>query len=128
MVDSSRYQDWIQKAKKDINAALILKEHDCGNDLVSFHCQQAIEKLLKGYIIYKINKIVEGHSLVYLCKICMNFNPELKKYIKDCAFVNQYYIETRYPSEDTIEVSDEEAQECIKISKEIFQLIENDIK
>ncbi|MDN5302957.1 MAG: hypothetical protein PWQ60_2471 [Thermoanaerobacteraceae bacterium] len=88
MVDSGRYQDWISKAKKDINAAIILKEHDCGNDMVAFHCQQAIEKLLKGYIIYKINKIVEGHSLVYLCKICINFNPKLKNHIKDCAFVN----------------------------------------
>lgn len=53
MVDTLRYSDWISNAKRDLNAANILLEHECGNDLVAFHCQQCVEKSLKSYLIAK---------------------------------------------------------------------------
>lgn len=37
MVDSLRHKDWLEKAKRDIKAAKVLKENDCGNDIVAFH-------------------------------------------------------------------------------------------
>lgn len=43
MVDSKRYNDWLEKAERDIKSAKILKQNDCGNDVVAFHSQQAIE-------------------------------------------------------------------------------------
>ncbi|MDK2877390.1 MAG: hypothetical protein PWR06_106 [Thermoanaerobacteraceae bacterium] len=48
MVDSIRYNDWLEKAERDIKAARVLKQNDCGNDIVAFHCQQAIEKALNS--------------------------------------------------------------------------------
>ena len=47
MGDSLRYKDWFEKAAHDLRGAEILMEHDGGNDLVAFHCQQAMEKMLK---------------------------------------------------------------------------------
>jgi HEPN domain-containing protein len=44
MVDSLRYKDWLEKSQKDLNAAIILQQNECGNDIVAFHCQQSIEK------------------------------------------------------------------------------------
>lgn len=41
MGDSLRYKDWFEKAAHDLRGAEILMEHDGGNDLVAFHCQQA---------------------------------------------------------------------------------------
>ena len=46
MGDSLRYKDWFEKAAHDLRGAEILMEHDGGNDLVAFHCQQAMEKML----------------------------------------------------------------------------------
>lgn len=46
-----------------------------------------------------------------------------KVYHKDCGFVNQYYIETRYPADNSLIVSDYEAKECIKISEEIYKSV-----
>lgn len=123
MVDSQRYKDWLEKSFRDIKSAKILKENDCGNDIVSFHCQQSIEKALKGFLLCMRNEIVEGHSLIYLCKESSRINMEFKRYLKDCAFVNQYYIETRYPADIPLIVSEEEAEECIKIAEEIYDLV-----
>ena len=48
---SLRYKDWFKKAAHDLRGAEILMEHDGGNDLVAFHCQQAMEKMLKGWLL-----------------------------------------------------------------------------
>lgn len=125
MVDSLRHKDWLEKAKMDIKSAEVLKEHDCGNDVVAFHCQQAIEKSLKAFLIFRKNGVVEGHSLIFLCKEVIKYDSIFKKYIKDCAFVNQYYIETRYPSDTPLIVTNEEAEECINIARSIFQDVNN---
>jgi HEPN domain-containing protein len=123
MVDTLRYKDWIEKAERDIKSAKILKEHECGNDVVAFHSQQAVEKSLKAYLISKGEGIVSGHSLIYLCKVSEKHNSDFKKYIKDCGFLNQYYIETRYPADNPLIVSDYEAEECVKIAEEIYNLV-----
>lgn len=123
MVDTLRYKDWIEKAERDIKSAKILKEHDCGNDVVAFHCQQSVEKSLKAYLISKGEGIVSGHSLIYLCKLSEKHNSEFKKYIKDCGFLNQYYIETRYPADNPLIVSDYEAEECIDIAEKVCKTV-----
>ncbi|MBN1050093.1 HEPN domain-containing protein [Clostridium botulinum] len=123
MVDTLRYKDWIDKAERDIKSAKILKEHECGNDVVAFHCEQAVEKSLKAYLIFKGEGIVSGHSLIYLCKVSEKHNNDFKQYIKDCGFLNQYYIETRYPADNPLIVSDYESEECVKIAEEIYRIV-----
>lgn len=51
MGDSLRYMDWFEKAAQDLRGAEILMAHEGGNDLVAFHCQQAMEKALKGWLL-----------------------------------------------------------------------------
>lgn len=123
MVDSLRYNEWLEKAGSDLKSAKVLKQNDCGNDAVAFHCQQAIEKSLKGYLLKQTRQIVEGHSLIYLCKESINYNTEFKMWLKDCAFVNQYYIETRYPADVPLVISDDEANECISIAEKIYKMV-----
>lgn len=123
MVDSKRYYEWLEKAQKDLKSARILKEHDCGNDTAAFHCQQAIEKALKAYLLYKTKELQEGHSLIFLCKVASTHNLEFKKFIKDCAYINQYYIETRYPADNPIFITEEEINECLDITNVVVNKI-----
>jgi HEPN domain-containing protein len=127
MVDSLRYNEWLEKASRDIKSAKVLKENDCGNDVVAFHCQQAVEKSLKGYLLKQTMQVAEGHSLIYLCKEASAYNLSFKKHIKDCAFVNQYYIETRYPADMPLIVSDDEVNECISIAEKIYKMVTENI-
>ncbi|MEL7597225.1 MAG: HEPN domain-containing protein [Clostridiaceae bacterium] len=127
MVDSLRYKDWIDKSERELKSAKILKDNDCGNDIVAFHCQQCIEKSLKGFLLRKFGNVVEGHSLIYLCKESSKVKDTFKKYLKDCAFVNQYYIETRYPADIPLVVTDEEADECISIAEKIYNTVMNNL-
>jgi len=67
----------------------------------------------------------EGHSLIKLCKSSMEFDDGLKNYLKDCAFVNTYYIETRYPAEDPLNVSKDDVIECLRITRSLIDYINN---
>lgn len=121
-------EKWLDMAIRDLKSAKVLFEHDCGNDYVAFHCQQAIEKALKALIIYLYATLEQGHSLLYLCKKVMAQREEFSQYLKDCAFVNQYYIETRYPNENAIIVSNEEAENCLNIAENILNAVKEVIK
>ena len=124
MVDSVKHKEWFEMAQKDIRSAEILLEYNVDNGIVCFHCQQAIEKYLKGFLINATGELQEGHNLVKLCKKAMAFEQTLSEFIKDMAFVNTYYIETRYPAEDSLLVSKEDAEECIRIALKIIGKIE----
>ncbi len=124
MVDSIKHKEWFEMAKKDMRSAEILFEHDADNGIVCFHCQQAIEKYLKGFLINATGELQEGHNLVKLCKKALAYDKALGGFIKDMALVNTYYIETRYPAEDPLLVSKEDAEECIKIAIKVIGRIE----
>lgn len=63
MVDSKIIEDWLEKAKEDLEASKILFNHNGSRGLAAFHSQQAIEKAYKAYLLNKTGELAEGHSL-----------------------------------------------------------------
>lgn len=115
--ESTRYRIWYEHAARHLRGAKILMEHDGGNDLVAFHCQQAMEKQLKGWLLKTTGELEDGHSLVYLCRKAIQAGAPIGNRLRDCAYVNQFYIETRYPSDFYIPVSDKEALDCVEAAE-----------
>ena len=110
-------------AQKDLRSAKILFDNDADNEIVCFHCQQTLEKYLKGYIIAMTGELQEGHNLLKLCKKAMFHDNKFNEFLKDMAFVNVFYIETRYPALDPLIVSKEDTEECFRIVNEVLAKI-----
>ena len=110
-------------AQKDLRSAKILFDHDADNEIVCFHCQQTLEKYFKGYLIAVTGELQEGHNLLKLCKKAMLNNIDFNVFLKDMAFVNAFYIETRYPAIDPLVVSKEDTEECFRIVKGVLARI-----
>jgi len=125
--DSRRYYDWLDKAQSDIRGALILKTYGGDNDLVAFHCQQAIEKALKGYLLYKTGRHFDGHSLIFLCRQAAKEDNTFRGYIDESAILNDYYIETRYPTDIPTEVTDDEINRLYSMADQMFRMIKTEI-
>jgi len=123
LVDSTKCNEWFVMAQKDIKGAKILFENDADNEIVCFHCQQAVDKYLKGYLIYITGELQEGHSLVKLCKKIMKYDKTFGEFLKDMAFINTFYIETRYPAADPLIVTKEDTEECFKITQNVISKI-----
>lgn len=125
MVDTKRYQEWLVKARQDMRSAEILHKHGGDNDTISYFCQQAAEKYLKGFLLKHTAVNQEGHNLVKLCKKAALYDRHMETFIKDCAFLNTYYAETRYPQEDPLVVDENDVQECMRIANNIMEHIDN---
>jgi len=125
--DSRRYYDWLDKAQSDIRGALILKTYGGDNSLVAFHCHQAIEKALKGYLLYKTGRHFDGHSLIFLCRQAARQDETFREYVDESTILNDYYIETRYPTDIPTEVTDDEVIRLYTMAEQMFRMIKLEI-
>ena len=76
-----------------------------------------MEKRLNGWLLKSTSDLEDGYSPVYLCRKAIQLGASISKRLRDCAYVNQFYIETRYPSDLYIPVSEKEALDCIEAAE-----------
>lgn len=126
--DSKRYYDWLYHSYLDYLAAKNLISDKRCNCAVAFHCQQCIEKALKGYLLFKNHRLFDGHNLTWLCKQAALLDQEFKKYLVKSANLNRFYIETRYPADIPMEIGDEEIKDLILSAEEMMYFIMEQIK
>lgn len=125
--DSKKYYDWLNHAEDDLTAANLLKSHaDCYN-AAAFHCQQAIEKALKAYILFRSGQLVDGHNLMWLCRQAKKYDKGFHQWFDECADLNQCYIETRYPADILKELDAKEVANFYRMATEMFNFIDDEI-
>ena len=103
--DSQYYYKWLEKALSDLQSARILLTWGGDEMAVAFHCQQAIEKALKGYLLFKLGRHFDGHNLTFLCRQAAMVDDRFVRYLGESAALNNYYIETRYPTDLPFEIT-----------------------
>ncbi|MCC8043447.1 MAG: HEPN domain-containing protein [Oscillospiraceae bacterium] len=121
--DSKRYYDWIYHAVIDRYAAQALCDDKRLHCAAAFHCQQCIEKALKGFLLYKSRKLLDGHNLTWLCKQAAMMDSGFAEYIDESVVLNRYYIETRYPADIPIEIDDETMKSLMTMSGNMLDFI-----
>lgn len=121
--DSRRYYDWLEHSSQDLIAAKILSEDDRCYRLSAFHCQQAIEKALKAYILLKSDVLVDGHNLIWLCRQAKKYDKGFHQWFDESADLNQCYIETRYPADIEREYTYKMVRNFYRMAREMYQYI-----
>lgn len=121
-------QRWMIKADNDLKVAGHEINIDSGErvtEAICFHCQQAIEKYLKAYLIFNKVDFGKTHNLEYLLKVCSKYDKEFAKV--DVGNLSFYAVEIRYPDDFYIPTV-KEAKDSVKIAKQIRKLILRKIK
>ncbi len=121
--DSKRYFDWLERAECDLLSARILKDNDGDNCNAAFHCQQCIEKALKGYILYKTGKHTDGHNLTFLCRSACRIDRKFDEWLDESMSLNRYYVETRYPTDIGFDITDGELERVYKMAYDMYAFI-----
>ena len=121
--DSRRYFDWLDRAGEDILCANLLMESDPCYNNAAFHCQQAIEKALKAYILFHTGLLPDGHNLTWLCKKASSIHSSFKQYLEMSTALNRCYIETRYPADHPINLGYREILHYYKMACEMYLFI-----
>ena len=126
--NSTNYKDWLEKGDHDLDDAKRLLKNGGHTDTICFHAQQAVEKYLKGYLVYKKINPRGIHHLEELAKDCARFDKGFLKFLDGSLVLTRYYIETRYPPLMPIEYTKEEANKAIEIAQEIIRFVKDKLK
>lgn len=124
--DSARIEEtraWFHKANIDLRAARVDLDADppIAEDVL-FHCQQAAEKSLKGFLTWHDQPFRKTHSLVELGMQCAELDPSLETLLREASGLSEYATKYRYPGE-TIPATVEEASDAIRLAIEVFQQV-----
>ena len=92
-------REWMEIADRDFDSALILNEAVRRHyEIICYHCAQAAEKYLKGYLVYQNIMPAKTHHLPYLNGLCMEIDNGFQNIMTACDFLNQFATDIRYPN------------------------------
>ncbi|EKD23460.1 MAG: HEPN protein [uncultured bacterium] len=116
------HEKWLQIAKEDLKSAKILLKHELFGTVV-YHCQQASEKSLKGYLAFKKQELLKTHDLVKLLELCALFDKKFDEKQEAAKYINPFATKFRYPADYNV-LKYDEALQAVKYTISIVKFIE----
>lgn len=116
-------KNWIEKGDHDLGTAQLTYLHIpkfC--DTIAFHCQQATEKYLKGYLLFLDIAFKKSHDLNYLLSLLSQNILISDDLFEMAAELEDYSVEIRYP-ETIIELTNEDLKNALTISKRFREFV-----
>ncbi len=118
-------KQWIFKAHEDLLVVNKLTEYEIiATSTVCFHCQQAVEKMLKAFLIANGVDIKKTHNLEYLLSECSDIDNEFASL--NPKELSDFGVDARYPGDMYIPDEDE-TLEYKDIALEITAFVEKKI-
>ncbi len=92
---------WLQYARDDIESAEILLNTNTKYHIVAYHTHQAVEKMLKRFLMVNNKTFPFIHDLSALLSESSKV-IDLSENFRDVSFLMDLYSTSRYPSGDSI--------------------------
>lgn len=120
-------KEWFASAISDYKYAEVGLKENKPFPQITFLCQQAAEKYLKGFLILNHINPSRIHDLPKLLDGCVKIRPELEKLRDSCELLTGFYIESRYPP-DIPDYTLKEIMNAFENAKLIKETIEHILK
>ena len=125
-------KEWFEKASHDLDEAYLSLNSGGWADIICFHCQQAAEKYLKGYLVNKginVGKMrkLQIHDLTNLWNECYKLDQTFASVEEECIILNPYYIEPRYPLGAPKVYTKKETEEALQATEKIVSFVQSRI-
>ena len=91
-------KEWQLLAEQDMAVAyhLATTMTPIPTEIVAFHCQQAVEKYLKGVLVILGEDPPYIHDLPELCKIVEKHRPVFASISSPCSTITHFSVQPRY--------------------------------
>jgi HEPN domain-containing protein len=111
---------WVRLAEGDLAMARLGLESDAFDvyELVGFHAQQAVEKLIKAFLARSAVDFQDQHDIDYLQGLVRKVDAELASKIDPAAALNRYAVGTRYPGRYA-PVARDQAEAAVRIAEQV---------
>ena len=122
---------WLEQGMRDLEDARILAEAG-SHASACFHCQQAAEKALKGFLYSKGLRAILTHSVTRLMEECSKFE-NFPCLLEEAMELDRHYIGSRYPNfypegPAYKYYTEEMAERCIGYATSILEEVEKFLK
>jgi len=117
-MDKELVAEWFRFADNDIDTVLLLKDMRPQHyEIICYHCQQAAEKYLKGFLISKNQMPPKTHDLPHLCHLCAEYESDFLDLIPQCGHLTKFAVQPRYPEE--MHITSTDVEYAIKYALEV---------
>ncbi|MCL1991792.1 MAG: HEPN domain-containing protein [Spirochaetes bacterium] len=123
---AGNYKVWLDRAKSNLAISKNKADDDIFYEDLCFQAQQAVEKALKGLLIFYGVDPEKTHNLVSLIKELSKYT-DIPEDINETAVLNDYAVQTRYPGDYT-PISEEEYSHAIATAEKCIVWIQEKIK
>lgn len=118
-------ETWVFKADEDLLVVDRLLEYEIiAKGAIGFHCQQAVEKYLKAFLIFHGKDIVKTHNLEFLLVECSKIDNRYSTL--NPLNLTDFGVTVRYPG-DLIIPTEKEVFEFKKFALEVKKLVKASI-
>jgi HEPN domain-containing protein len=120
------WQIWLARAKSSLAISKIKNDEAIFYEDLCFQAQQAVEKALKGLLIFYNVDPEKTHNLVSLIKELSKY-CELPEEVHETVILNDYAVQTRYPGDFT-PIEEEEYIAAVRIAEKCLEWVEDKMK
>ena len=114
----SLVRNWLKKARRDLlSAKRLTRGKDPYLDTAIYHCQQTVEKAVKGWLVYHDQSFEKTHDLRLLVTLASEIEPKFAEWFDVAEQVSPYATAYRYPGEVLEPTRDEFNQAFLAASK-----------
>lgn len=115
---------WLAKARRDLDSAeRLVAGSPPYRDTAAYHCQQAAEKALKGYLTANAVPFQKTHDLTVLITLAADASPGLARLNEAAIMLTPYATLFRYP-DAVMEPSDEDIVEALGLARSVLDAVE----
>lgn len=90
-------QEWFERGSHDLETARLAYEGGGPGDTIALLAHQAIEKYLKGYLLYQGWKLRKTHDLRELVDKAIDYDHTFTQFLELAHRMTAHYLEGRYP-------------------------------
>jgi len=117
-----RYESWISRAKSSYELSKATISNDIHLEDLCYQAQQAVEKALKGLLLYFGAEPEFTHNIGLLLNELGKYT-EITDNIKGAIKLTNYAVQTRYPGEYD-EITKTEYERAVKTAKDCLDWVE----
>jgi len=114
---------WLNKARRDLlSAKRLARGSDPYLDTGIYHCQQCVEKAVKGWLVYYDQPFEKTHDLRLLVTLASEIEPKFIEWFDVAEQVTPYATAYRYPGE-MLEPTEDEYQQAFRSASGFYDFV-----
>ena len=120
-------EDWRILAERDLSVAdhLSVNMKPVPTEIIAYHCQQAVEKYLKGALVILGVEPPYIHDLDILCSLVIKYRISFNSIVSLCTIINYFSVQPRY--DRGISLSEEDMAIVLAQTKTIRDFLQKEI-